>query len=399
VSAEGDPAFPWLRDDPLAIQSRYAWLREHAPVSRVRLASGQQVWLIVGHDEFRAALTDARVSADHAHPGYPTLFPIVRHDTAGPRTYSAMDRGEHGPHRRRVDADFGERQVARRRKQLEALVTSYVGRLRKLTPPVDLVTELAEPVAASVIADYLGIPERSRHQLDKLARILTADPASTPNPSAASADFRAVIDDLIAASERDPADDFIGRLLSRYRWDGAYDHAQLVELIGGLVIAGQQTTSHAIALVVLALLRHRAIWNAVVEDAAVAPRAVDELLRFVSVADAVTMRVALDDLTLDGTTIPAGEGMIVSGAGADHDPRVFDHPERVDITRDLSRSVAFGYGIHKCIGQNLARAELVAVVTSLARILPGLRLELSETAWPLSPGSPINGVRALWSTW
>lgn len=380
--------FPWPRTATCGPPSLYATLRAETPVVRAAFASGEPVWLVTRHEHVRRVLSDRRVSSEHSHPGFPALFPVRRNrdaDGAPPKlTYSGMDPPEHTHHRRRVANEFGVVRIARLRSRVEQIVDERIDALEAGPRPADLVTALADTVPAAVISELLGVPEAGRPLLQRLSRLVLSHRGQPEEIEAASMRLHQLISDVVHAKRGAHADDILGRLVARYEADGEFDHDQMVQLAGALLTAGHETTSSMIALGVVALLEHPDVWSELVGDHSLVGAAVEELLRYLSIADTVTARVALADVEVGGVTIPAGEGLIALTAAANHDPEVYPRPWVLDVHRDTRAHVAFGHGIHRCLGQHLARLEIEVVLDRLLSRLPGLHLAAPVPApgWP-----------------
>ncbi|NUS01194.1 MAG: cytochrome P450 [Nonomuraea sp.] len=394
----GVVTFPWVRTCPFAPPPEY---RDLPPVSRVELASGQRVWLVAGHEEVRRVLADPRAASSRTAPGFPIVFPAAQRALGAARakpSYGGMDRPEHTLHRRLVIGEFTLRRMEALRPRVQEIVDEHVTALLGGPRPADLVEALALPVPSLVICELLGVPYADRDDFQRrTVRILTrgGDPRDTTE---AFTGLMAYLGDLVAAKAAHPDDgDLLGRLIARY--GDAYDHAQLVSLASGLLIAGHETSANMIALSVAALLEHPDQLAGLVRDPASARNAVEELLRFFSVADLVTARAATGDIEVGGVTIRAGEGLVALGAAADHDPAVFPRPDELDVRRDARHHVAFGYGVHQCLGQNLARLELEIVIGTLFRRVPGLALAVPAAELPFKTDGILYGLHELPVTW
>lgn len=395
--------FPWPRASLFAPQAQYARLREEHPVARVELASGKQVWVVTRYDQFRKVLSDPRLSSEHSHPGFPNIFPVVRHrneaGVAPKQTYSGMDPPEHTFHRRMVATEFTFKRIANLRGRIQQIVNEQVQAMMDSGRPVDLVTTLAEPVTSRVISELLGVPNKDRIVLQDLSRVVLSHSSSPDQLGNASAQLRTLLSELLATKEANPGDDLLGRLISKYRKSHCYDHEQMIQFAGALVTAGHETTANMISLGTVLLLEHPDQLAELTSHPMLFSQAVEELLRYLSIADIVTARVALADVEMDGVTIRAGEGVIALGGAANHDPRAFEGPEVLDIHRASGHHLAFGYGAHNCLGQHLARLELEVVFTTLFKRIPKLRLATSTGELAIKESSVFHGVQEVPVTW
>lgn len=201
------------------------------------------------------------------------------------------------------------------------------------------------------------------------------------------------------AKQRAPADDLISRLARDQVGTGALRVEEAVGLLTILLVAGFETTAHSIALSVLALLQQRAQWDALVADPELVPGAVEELLRYLTVVHHGLVRAVRRDTTLGGVPIGAGAGVVVSLHSANHDPARFPDGAGLDVHRDAHDHLAFGSGVHQCVGQLLARFEMRVALRGLVGTVPGLRLATDPTAVRFRADAPIYGVHELPVTW
>lgn len=395
--------FPWARACPFAPPVQYARLRDGQPVARVELPSGEQVWVITRYEHFRKVLSDPRFSSEHSHPGFPAIFPVVRHrdeEGVAPKlTYSGMDPPEHTFHRRLVATEFTAKRIAKLRPRIQQIVDEHVRAMLEGDRPVDLVKALAEPVTSQVISELLGMPSATRAVFQELSRVVLSRSSNPELLGTSSVELKALISKLLTDKEAHPGDDILGRLICKYRNYECYDHEQMIQFAGALVTAGHETTANMISLGTVVLLEHPDQLAELTDDPMLLGQTVEELLRYLSVADMVTARVALADVEIGGVTIRAGEGLIALGAAANHDPRAFERPEVFDIHRDASHHLAFGYGVHKCLGQHLAQLELEVVFTTLFKRIPSLRLAIGVEELSIREGGVIFGVQEVPVTW
>jgi cytochrome P450 len=396
----GTPSFPMARDRPFDLNQQYAHLREHRPVAPVRVASGNPAWLITRHEHVRELLLDPNLSANGAHPTFPALAPRRRSFDEQSRGFLPwMDPPEHTRYRRMVINEFTVRRIRVMRPRIQEIVDSYIDRMLAGPRPVDLVRALALPIPSMTICDLLGVPYEDLDHIQTHAAIMVSRTHTAEERAAALRELRIYLSGLLHRKAGEPADDLLSRLAARHRKAGADDHDHLTGLALLILVGGYESTASTIALGVVALLENPHQLSALAADPGLGPRAVEELLRYFSVADNVTSRVALSDVEVGGVTIRAGEGVLLSNAAANRDGRVFADPERFDIGRDSRSHVAFGYGIHQCLGQNLARLELEVVFTSLFRRVPGLRLAVPLEQLQFKNDAIMYGIHEVPVTW
>ncbi|MFB7500735.1 cytochrome P450 [Streptomyces sp. NPDC056161] len=367
------PSFPMTRGCPMHPPQAYAELRDKEPVSRITLPTGRTAWLVTRHDLARKLLADPRVSVNRAHPGYPALVAGAQGMGAAVKGFLTwMDPPEHTEHRKMLINEFTAARLAALRPQVQRIVEDCVAGLLAAGPPADLVAHLSLAVPSLVICELLGVPYQDRELFHQRAATLDARNSTPQEKMEAFKGLRGYIGALVTAKTEDPGDDLLSRLAARYRQADAYDHDLLVGEATLLLTGGFETTANMISLGVLALLQDDEQRAKVVAGA---PGAADELLRYFSIAEISTSRVLTEDVELGGVTMRAGEGVIVSNTAADWDPAVFSDPERLDVERpEAKHHLAFGFGVHQCLGQNLARMELQVLYATLFQQVPTLRL-------------------------
>jgi cytochrome P450 len=396
------PEFPMRRHAPFDPPDQYAALRADAPVTRAVLPGGRPAWLVSGHEHVRRLLADPRVSSDRLLPGFPMVVQVsqeqLRRSASFGRSLIGADPPEHTAQRRMLITEFTVKRVQELRPRIEQIVADRIDAMLASGGPVDLVKELALPVPSLVICELLGVPYEDRDFFQGRTKVLIRRSTEPAEREAVGAELRAYFDELITAKEADPGDDLLGRLIVRNRETGVFNHELLVGLSTLLLLAGHETTANVIALGTLALLENQAQRAALVADPDRAPAAVEEMLRYLTIVEA-GFRVATADIELAGTTIKAGEGIVALGASANRDAAAFGHPDEFDITRGARHHVAFGYGIHQCLGQNLARTELDVVFRTLFQRIPNLELAVDMAEVPFKDDALIYGVYELPVTW
>jgi cytochrome P450 len=394
--------FPLQRTCPFHPPAEYTALREEQPVTRVRLPSGQHAWLVTRYEDVRRLLTDSRISSDRGHPNLPLTEPVTpesrRNIAAVAQSLVGLDAPEHGPRRRMLIPEFTLRQVHALRPHIQQVVDGCVDSLLASPRPADLVATVSLPVPSMVLCELLGVPGDDREFFERSASSLLRRAIPPEQRQQIGAELRVYLDELITAKESDPTDDLLGRLIVRNRAEQVFDHQLLVGLAMFLLIAGIETTANMISLAVVGLLEHPEQLAEVTSDPAALATAVEELLRFFSNVDAVP-RVAKADVEIGGVTIPAGDGVLIGFASANRDETAFPTADVMDIHRGARHHVAFGYGIHQCIGQNLAREELQIVFRTLFDRVPGLRLATGVDELPFKEDSNIYGLDRLPVTW
>ena len=393
-----DLIWPFPRTSPLDPPPVFAELREACPVTRVSTWNGAGAWLLTRYDDIRALLTESGVSSDLTLDGFPEPSATVAAARGGQKNFARMDPPVHDIHRRMLAPDFKIHHVAELRGYLDNLVGSLLDRMQEHGGPVNLVDWLAQPVPSSVICKILDLPvARSDFFQDRVSTWMSLD-----NPpevaSQANRDILAYFAQVVDERYDEPGDDLISRMITNQVKAGRLTKAELLHILQLLLVGGFDTTANMIALGTLTLLQNPGQLALVKSDPSLVPAAVEELLRYLSVAHQVAFRLATGELEVGGTCIHAGEGVIAPIAAANRDPDVFPEPDTFDITRDARRHVAFGFGLHQCLGQPLARIELQAVFSKLFVRFPDLALA-EDPAKLTFRNSIIYGVEKLLVTW
>jgi cytochrome P450 len=394
--------FPIDRADPLEPPPDVAALRAEAPVTQVALPTDGWAWLVTRHADVRQVLRDPVFSADMTRPGFPLLRQIPR-QVEQPRggAFIRMDPPEHTRYRRMLTKEFMIRAVQRLEPVIEGTVDRFLDGMAEAGPPADLVEAFALPVPSMVICHMLGVPYADHEFFQSRSRTLLARDSDPDEVQRAADELQAYLDRLVATKEADPqgADDLLGRLIAERLPTGELSHDDVVGVAMLLLIAGHETTANMIGLGTLVLLQHPHQFAALREDPGLAAAAVEELLRYLTIVHTGLPRVATADTEVGGQRIRAGEGVIAFLASANRDEEVFSDPAQFDIQRDAQSHVAFGFGVHQCLGQPLARAELRAALPALARRLPTLELAVPVSDVPFRHDMFIYGVHRLPVTW
>jgi pentalenic acid synthase len=392
------PAFPMRRRCPFDPPAEYAELRERAPATRVRLANGQTAWIVTRHADVRALLSDPRLSSDRGRPGYPFLTKEAEY-LRQVRVFVGMDPPEHGPHRRMFIPEFTARRIKELRPAVQRSVDECLDAMAAAGGPVDLVTSLALPVPTLAISKLLGVPDEDYAHFERLTAGVMTEATDPERGAATFTELAGYMRELVAAKRARPTPDLLGRVAESCVETGALRQYELVVIAILLLFAGYETTASMIALGTLTLLRHPDQLAALRADPALVPQAVEELLRFLTIAELATCRTALADIELGDVVIRAGEGVIPLAASADRDPAAFHEPDRFDIHRTERHHLAFGHGPHQCLGANLARLELDVVFSTLPRRFPTLQLAVPLEEVPFKWDTPLFGVHGLPVTW
>ncbi|MFB8406943.1 cytochrome P450 [Streptomyces sp. NPDC055912] len=372
----------------------YAKFRENGPVHEVRMPDGFQFWLVVGHEEGRAALADPRLAKS---PHVIGVRP-PEEDIIGVHLLSA-DAPDHTRLRRLVTGEFTGRRVEALRPRIERLTTELVDAMEP-AGRADLVDAFAYPLPITVICELLGVPSADRDTFRRWSTELVS-PTGEEDFGRSMVDFGAYLDELIEDKRAaGPADDLLSGLIASRAEDGdRLSGPELRAMAYLLLIAGHETTVNLIANTVRNLLTHPDQLAALRADPGLLDGTIEESLRFDGPVETSTFRFSREPVTLGGTEIPAGRHVLVAIGALDRDPARFPEPDRFDIRRDTRGHLAFGHGIHYCLGAPLARLEGRIALRTLLDRFPSLELDPEGEPWEWLPGLLMRGVRHLPVRW
>ncbi|GAB2881246.1 cytochrome P450 [Streptomyces mayteni] len=403
-SPETIPDFPMLRERgcPFAPPPELRRLHATQRLTRVRIWDGSTPWLVTDFDDQRTLLADPRCSVDLRQPGFPYMNPAFRDSAARGHqpSFLNMDAPEHARIRRMLSGAFTIKRVEALRPTVQRMTDDFVDTMLAGPKPADLVRALALPLPSLVICELLGVPyedhEFFQHQSEVGLR-------HDVTPEAAAAARNALLEYVASqldAKLANPADDLLSELAARVR-EGDLTHPEAAAMGLLLLGAGHETSANMIALSTVALLEHPDQLAIIrdTDDPKVLAGAADELLRYLTIIHIGNRRIALEDIEIGGQTIRAGEGLVLPSITANWQEDVFPEPERLDVHRDARRHQAFGYGIHQCLGQPLARLELQVVYGTLFRRIPTLRLATDLDKLPFKEDGVVYGLYELPVTW
>ncbi|NLU69147.1 cytochrome P450 [Streptomyces sp. HNM0574] len=379
-------------------------LRAEQPVSRISLPDGGRAWLVTRYADARAVLGDQRFSSDTTRPGYPLSGMTGGAPVSGAaRGFIRMDPPEHTRLRRMVTREFMVKKVEALRPTLQRFTDELVDAMERTAPadrPVDLVEALALPLPSLAISLLLGVPYEDHELFQRLTGKLLSREVPDEERATARGELVAYLSALVKSKEAERGDDILSRLLTDQYDEGGLSHEEVVSFAALLLIAGHETTANMIGLSALSLMLDRETADRLREDPSLIRGAVEELLRFHSIIRNGPRRAATEDVEVGGQLIRAGEGVVVAVPAANRDGETFADPDRLDVCRpNAQHHVAFGYGIHQCLGQALARAELQVVIGTLLRRLPGLRPAVPLEEVPFRTDMAIYGCHELPVTW
>ncbi|MFJ4923810.1 cytochrome P450 [Streptomyces sp. NPDC088725] len=382
------PAMPVERATPLDPPTEYYQLREEQPVTRVRFPNGSTGWLVTRFEEGSAVFADPRLSARRPRHDTPEGEVTEGGEEEAPfnPTFVMMDEPDHSLYRRLISGRFTPKSVQQKlQPYIDRIVEEHLDAIEAGPETFDFVEAMALPIPCLVICELLGVPYEDRDGFHHATEVMM-DMSHTRAERDAGAQW------LI---------DYITRLVATKRETGATDGllADLIaiadeegsfltddELIGMgvlLLFAGHDTTAAMMGLSTLTLLTHPEQRQNLAEHPEKTGPAIEELLRYLTIVQFGLGRVAKEDLELAGQQIKKGELVVVAMPATNRDPRVFDNPDTPDFDRKMTRHLAFGYGVHQCLGQNIARAELKTVLPRLFARFPDLRLAVPLDEVPM----------------
>ena len=375
-----------------------AQARQTEPVCPVRMPDGVPGWLVTGHAESQQVLADPRFSARQDLRRMPADHPAP--PPAAPGFFVRMDGPEHARYRREVTRHLTRRRLRSLVPLITAVTDRHLDALEDGGPPADLVASFGMPVPSLVVGGLLGIGASELEQFQRDSRTLV-DLRSAPEQVAeAMSAVRELIRRTVTAAAAQPDEGLLSALLQ-----GGLSAEEVVGVGVLLLVAGHETTANMATLAVFALLCHRTELAAARAALTAAgdddhdQRAVDELLRYLTVNQFGALRVPLTEVELAGRTLAPGDPVVVSLAAANRDPQCFEEPDRLRVERRANPHLAFGHGAHLCSGHQLARLELQIMLGRLLRRFPGLRLAVPPQQVPLRLGSSVYGVARLPVTW
>lgn len=388
---------PTVRTCPFDPPEEYRTLREQAPVTPVTFPDGTNGWLVTRHEDVRAVLADPRFGANRrpARTGAP-----VPADTPlpppPPGMFIFMDAPEHTRIRRLLTGQFTVRRMRQLIPAVERIVAERLDAMASAEGPVDLVQDFALPIPSLVICELLGVPYADRADFQRNSSTMLRLDATQEEAQQAHLAMNRHIHELTVAKRAAPTDDILGGLVC----DGRLTDEEVAGVGALLLLAGHETTANMIALGTMCLLGNPGQLAALRADPLLMDNAVEELLRYLTIIQFGLRRVALEDVELGGHRIEAGATVLASLTSGNRDATQFSgDPDQLDVRRPYSPHLAFGHGIHQCIGQQLARVEMKAALSALIDRFPGLRLAVPAQEVPMRDDMLIYGVHELPVTW
>ncbi|MET8562689.1 cytochrome P450 [Streptomyces flaveolus] len=380
----GDPSFV---ADPFPLYRR---LREEGPVCRAIIAGGLEAWLVTRYEDGLAALSDPRLSSDVRDASDPRLVAQLPEFERESMMSSMLrsDPPDHTRLRRLVSKAFTARRVAELRPRIQEITD----RLLDAVLPAgraELVADFALPLPVTVISELLGVPVDDRYDFQRWTDAMLVRGEKMPDPAVVDAawqQMRAYVTKHLEAKRARPGDDLLSALTNAHDQEQRLSQDELIAMTFLLLVAGYITTVNLIAGGIAALLTRPDQLTLLRDRPELLPDAIEEFLRFDGPVSPGIARFAREDVEIAGVSVPRGATVLIASAIADRDPARFPEPDRLDITRRDNGHLAFGHGIHYCLGAPLARLEGQIAVGTVLRRLPDLALAVPPTELTWRPG-------------
>src|ERR1700754_3523400 len=396
------PALPvHMRRDGFDPAPEMSEIRDGKGIERIRTAFGIDAWLVTRFADVREVLSDpvrfsnARVGSKERRP--PGLPPMSEEEFARLRAGNLLsfDPPDHTRLRRLLTPEFTVRRMRRLEPRIREIVEEHLDAMERTGPPADLVSDFALPVPSLVISELLGVPYADRSEFQERSTRLLDLSVPAEERIRVGRESRAYMADLVKGAQADPGEDMLGMLVREHGDELSFD--ELCGIASLLLIAGHETTANMLGLGTLALLRHPEQLALLRTEPERVDDAVEELLRWLSIVHSGTGKIATTDVEIAGQKIAAGEFVMCALPAANRDPELLSEPDKLDITRGAMGHLAFGHGIHHCLGAPLARMEMRIAFPALLQRFPGLRTTDAEPGF--RSFNVIYGLTALVIAW
>jgi cytochrome P450 len=394
-----DPFDPAFKANPYPT---YAELRSTAPIHRITLPDGRGVWLVTRYEDVLAIFKDERFVKDWRKvltpeqlAQIPQIPPVMEPLS---KNMLETDPPDHERLRALVSKAFTPRLIERMHPRIQAIADSLLDAVED-KGEMDLIDDYAFPLPITVIAELLGVPSEDRNKFRAWSDAAVSGNATAeylekvlvPHMQA----FSDYLLEMFEEKRENPKDDLISALVRAEEAGERLSEDELLGMVFLLLVAGHETTVNLIGNGTLALLQHPDQLEKLRNDPSRIKSAIEELLRYDGPLEASPERFAREDVAIGGTVIPRGEMVRVVIAAADRDPERFPDPDALDITRTDNKHLAFGKGIHHCLGAPLARMEGQIAIDTLLRRMPGLRLQEPTESMSWRPGMVMRGLQGL----
>ncbi|MER5891142.1 cytochrome P450 [Streptomyces sp. NPDC001941] len=385
-------AFPTERTCPFSPPPKLTALRDEHPVSRLAYPDGSTGWLVTGNAAARAVLTDPRFSSRGEHRKM-AVGEWVPQPTR-PGVFIFMDPPDHTRFRKLFTGEFTVRRMKNLEPRIERITADRIAAMREKGSPVDLVQEFALPIPSLVICELLGVPYEEHAFFQKHSERMLDHDHSVDEAYESMGLMAEFLTTLIRRKRRAPQDDLLSRVATSGLTDEEASGSAML-----LLSAGHETTAKMLGLGTFLLLSRPGQLALLRERPEAVNGAVEEMMRYLSIVQFGIVRGATEDVELEGRRIRAGEVVTVSLSTANRDPGFFDDPDVLDLGRSAGRHLAFGYGVHQCVGQQLARVEMRVAFGRLVSAFPDLHLAAAPEDIETAQLSSMYGVKRLPVGW
>ena len=395
TSTDGAPPVPrHMQRDRFAPVPETQAARDEPGLIAIRTGFGTPARLVTRYADVREVLGDAERFTNTGLPRLP-----MPENGIDPRAGNllATDPPEHTRLRRLLTGEFTVKRIRRLEPRIVEIVDDHLDAMAAAGPPADLVTAFALPVPSLVICELLGVPYDDRAEFQGRAARQVDLSLPLEERGRVAAESRTYMGELVDRARTEPGDDMLGMLVREHGDDLA--RSELIGIASLLLIAGHETTANMLGLGTLALLRAPEQLALVRDEPGAVAPAIEELLRFLSVVHSGVPRLATRDTVVGGQQIAAGELLVLSLPLADRDPAFAEHPDLLDITRSVAPHLAFGHGVHHCLGAPLARKEMAVAFPALFRRFPTLALDIPFSDIEFRSATVVHGLKALPVTW
>ncbi|MET8116965.1 cytochrome P450 [Streptomyces prasinus] len=384
--------FPTERTCPFSPPPELTELRDEHPVHRLAYPDGAVGWLVTGHAAARAVLSDPRFSArgEHRRAAVGGGTP----EPARPGVFIFMDPPEHTRFRKLFTGEFTVRRTRRIEPEVEKITAGRIAAMREMGPPLDLVREFALPIPSLVICELLGVPYEDHEFFQRHSEIMLDHERAMDEAVESYTLMAEFLSELVRRKRGKPQDDLLSRVAASDLTD--------IEAAGSAMLmlaAGHETTAKMLGLGTYLLLSNPDQLEMLRNRPELINGAVEEMMRYLSIVQFGVVRGATEDVELEGRLIREGEAVTVALSAANRDPGLFPDPDVLDLSRDAGRHLGFGYGVHQCVGQQLARVEMRVAFRQLISAFPGLRLDVAPGEIETTRLASMYGVRRLPVSW
>jgi cytochrome P450 len=375
-------------------------LRDRTPLVPMRFADGHLGWFATGYATVRSILSDPRFSARPERSHLVIDLPMAK-AFAGRMSLSVkgmfhlQDPPEHTRYRRALTGEFTVQRMKRLEPKVAEITRTCLDAMEETGPPLDLVEGFAFPIPSLVTCELLGIPAEERAGFRSAVATISRWGSSIEETRDALDTVLGFFPPLVRRRHEEPGDDLLSRLVQA----GELTDEEIATIAYILFAGGFETTANMLALGTFALLRHPDQKDLLRRDPDLVNNAVEELLRYLTIGHIGPQRAATEDVEIDGILIRKGQAVMMSLPAANRDPEHFADPERLDLTKPAGGHVAFGHGVHGCLGQQLARVVMRIAYPALLARFPGLRLAVPADEVPIKDDAMAYGVHRLPVAW